>query len=162
MNHFRRTRESQRLRETLFGQPSVIEFTHLAPVRNYQKKLTDIHELSPKLGVPGKMEIINPPENISKNQIRAILKDIRSKRFRPRLVDGKTTESSIVFPYSSNQTQGYIKIAMNIMTDKKTSREPDSWPAKADASRPAYRCNFKPVRLLDAITNQKWLKSRRR
>jgi tetratricopeptide (TPR) repeat protein len=97
---------SQRLRETLFGQPSMIEFTALGARKKLPDSDLQISMVVSKLGVPRKMEIINPPENISKNQIRAIYKDIRTKRFRPRLVDGKTTESSIVFPYSSNQTQG--------------------------------------------------------
>jgi len=98
--------ESQQLTETLFGQPSIIEFTTLETSKKLREQELQVSMVVSKAGVPGKMEILNPPENISKNEVRAILKDIRSKRFRPRLVDGETTESSIVFPYSSKQTQG--------------------------------------------------------
>ena len=98
--------ESQQLTETLFGQPSMIEFTALGSNSKLPENDLQVSMVVSKAGVPGKMEILNPPENISKNQIRAILKDIRSKRFRPRLVDGETIESSIIFPYSSKQTQG--------------------------------------------------------
>ena len=101
--------ESQQLPETLFDQPSIIEFTALnerqgrlePPQQDLQVSMTVT-----KTGVPIKMEILNPPENITKSEVRSILKDIRSKRFRPRLVDGITTESKIVFPYSSKKTQG--------------------------------------------------------
>jgi tetratricopeptide (TPR) repeat protein len=98
--------ESQQLSETLFGQPSMIEFTALGSDKKSPQEYLQVSMVVSKTGVPGKLEILNPPENISKNQIRAIYKDIRSKRFRPRLVEGETTESSIVFPYSSKQTQG--------------------------------------------------------
>ena len=102
--------QSQQLTETLFGQPSVIEFTVLGisdklPEKAIQVPIEVSIQVS-KAGVPGKMEILNPPENISKTEVREILKDIRSKRFRPRLVDGETIESRIVFPYSNKKTQG--------------------------------------------------------
>mgnify|MGYP001043572956 CR=1 FL=1 len=97
--------ESQQLTETLFGQPSIIEFTAVETGKKLPKADLQVSLEVSKAGVPGKMEILNPPENISKNEVRAILKDIRSKRFRPRLVDGETTESSIVFSYSSKQAQ---------------------------------------------------------
>ena len=103
------TSESQQQSEALFDQPSIIEFTALdegqgrqeSPQQDLQVAMTVT-----KTGMPIKMEILNPPESITKAEIRSILKDIRSKRFRPKLVEGITTESSIVFPYSSNQTQG--------------------------------------------------------
>ena len=103
------TSESQEQPETLFDQPSIIEFTALdegqgrqeSPQQDLQVAMTVT-----KTGMPIKMEILNPPESITKAEIRSILKDIRSKRFRPKLVEGITTESSIVFPYSSKQTQG--------------------------------------------------------
>lgn len=98
--------EAQKLSESLFGQPSIIEFTALKTGKTLPEQDLQVSMVVSKAGVPGKMEILNPPENISKTEIRAIYKDIRSKRFRPRLVDGKTTESSIVLPYSSKQTQG--------------------------------------------------------
>ena len=59
-----------------------------------------------KSGVPGNMEIIDPPESITKNAIRAIFKDIRGKRYRPKLVDGETTESNLIIPYARKQSQG--------------------------------------------------------
>ena len=98
--------DSQQLSESLFGQPSMIEFTALTLDKKSPHEDLRVSMVVSKAGVPRKMEILNPPENISKNQIRAIYKDLRSKRFRPRLVEGETTESSIVFPYSSKQTQG--------------------------------------------------------
>lgn len=98
--------ESQQLTKTLFGQPSIIEFTALETREKSPPQKLQVSMVISKAGVPGKMEILNPPENISKNEVRAILKKIRSKRFRPRLVDGETTESSIVFPYPSKLTEG--------------------------------------------------------
>ncbi|MGB0449261.1 MAG: tetratricopeptide repeat protein [Porticoccaceae bacterium] len=98
--------ESQQLTETLFGKPSIIEFTALGASKKSPGQELKVSMVVSKAGVPGKVEILNPPENISKTEVRAILKDIRSKRFRPRLVDGETAESSIVFPYASKKTQG--------------------------------------------------------
>ena len=101
--------EYQQLTESLFGQPSIIEFTALVTRKNLPKQALqlslEVSMVVSKSGVPRKMEILNPPENISKNEVRAILKEIRSKRFRPRLVDGETIESSIVFSYSNKQAQ---------------------------------------------------------
>lgn len=98
--------ESQQLTETLFGQASMIEFTALGLDKKSPEIDLQVSMVVSKSGVPGKMEILNPPENFTKNQIRAVYKDLRSKRFRPKLVNGETTESSIIFPYSSKQTQG--------------------------------------------------------
>jgi tetratricopeptide (TPR) repeat protein len=98
--------QSQQLSETLFGQPSMIEFTALRADKKSPQKDLQVSMVVSKAGVPKKMELLNPPENISENEIRAIYKDIRKKRFRPRLVEGETTESSIVLPYSSKQSQG--------------------------------------------------------
>jgi tetratricopeptide (TPR) repeat protein len=97
---------SQHLSETLFGQPSIIEFTAIEPDKGSPQEDLQVSMVVSKAGVPREMELLNPPENFTKNQIRAIYKDIRSKRFRPRLVEGETTKSSIVLPYSSKQTQG--------------------------------------------------------
>jgi tetratricopeptide (TPR) repeat protein len=98
--------ESQQLTETLFGQASMIEFTALGLDEKSPEIDLQVSMVVSKSGVPGKMEVLNPPENFTKNQIRAVYKDLRSKRFRPKLVDGETTESSIVFPYACKQTQG--------------------------------------------------------
>ncbi|MDG1819291.1 MAG: tetratricopeptide repeat protein [Porticoccaceae bacterium] len=101
--------ESPQLSKALFDQPSVIKFTAIEGRQERiepQEKNLQVSMTVTKTGVPIKMEILNPPENITKSEIRSILKDIRSKRFRPRLVDGITTESKFVLPYSSKKTQG--------------------------------------------------------
>ncbi len=100
--------QPEQLRDSLFGEASVIKFTALGEKRIKSETEHDL-QVSMNIsanGVAGKMEIINPPKEMSKNDIRAIYKDIRGKRFRPKLVDGETTESSIVYPYSTNKTPG--------------------------------------------------------
>ena len=95
----------------LFDQPSMIEFTalgdnlELAESRNTQRSQSlprrqlEVSMTVTKIGIPEKMEIIDPPEDITKKEIRTIFREIRSKRFRPRLVDGETINSNMVFPY---------------------------------------------------------------
>ena len=94
-------------RETLFDQPSMIEFTALGEnhgfdesedIQQPQRKL-EISMTITKIGLPEKMEIVDPPEDITKKEIRTIFREIRKKRFRPRLVDGEATSSSLVYPY---------------------------------------------------------------
>mgnify|MGYP001560653526 FL=1 len=98
---------SKQLTSTLFGQPTIIEFTALeSSTLELQERPLQVSMIVSKAGVPRKMEILNPPEDINKTEVQAIFKDIRSKRFRPKLVDGETIESSLVFPYASNQKQG--------------------------------------------------------
>lgn len=98
---------SKQLTNTLFGQPTIIEFTALeSSTLELQERPLQVSMIVSKAGVPRKMEILNPPEDINKTEVQAIFKDIRSKRFRPKLVDGETIESSLVFPYASNQKQG--------------------------------------------------------
>ena len=95
----------------LFDQPSMIEFTalgdnlELAESRNTQRSQSlprrqlEVSMTVTKIGIPEKMEIIDPPEDITKKEIRTIFREIRSKRFRPRLVDGETINSNMVYPY---------------------------------------------------------------
>ena len=105
----------------LFDQPSMIEFTalgdnlELAKSRRQQSQSLPRRQLEvsmtvTKIGIPEKMKIIDPPEDISKKEIRTIFKEIRSKRFRPRLVDGETTSSSMVYPYMDKGSESGSQI----------------------------------------------------
>ena len=85
----------------------MIEFTALGEnhgfdesedIQQPQRKL-EISMTITKIGLPEKMEIVDPPEDITKKEIRTIFREIRKKRFRPRLVDGEATSSSLVYPY---------------------------------------------------------------
>mgnify|MGYP002636613941 FL=1 len=57
-------------------------------------------------GTPNDIEILNPPEELDKKVRRTIFKDIRAKRFRPKLVGGEATTSTITFSYASKKSQG--------------------------------------------------------
>ena len=54
-------------------------------------------------GVPRNIEIINPPADLDKNLRRAIFKDLRAQRYRPKLAAGAPISSAINFPYESQQ-----------------------------------------------------------
>ena len=47
-------------------------------------------------GVPLKIDVANAPQSLTDQMLRDVRKTIRTKRFRPKLVDGLAAES----PYS--------------------------------------------------------------
>ena len=109
--------QSEQLQEALFGQAKLIEFTDLNNAAK-EKSLEDgalkdgalregAMEISMDIttnGMPRNVEIINPPEDLDKNVRRTIFKDIRTQRYRPKLVEGAPISTVIQFPYGIKQT----------------------------------------------------------
>ena len=109
--------QSEQLQEALFGQAKLIEFTDLSNAAK-EKSLEDgalregalregAMEISMDIttnGMPRNVEIINPPEDLDKNVRRTIFKDIRTQRYRPKLVEGAPISTVIQFPYGIKQT----------------------------------------------------------
>lgn len=99
--------QSEQLSESLFGQAKVIEFTALGIEKQETADVDfEISIVISESGTPNDIEILNPPEELDKKVRRTIFKDIRAKRFRPKLVEGEATTSTITFSYASKKSQG--------------------------------------------------------
>ncbi len=98
--------------ESFFAEPKIINFTELSSEHGADENSKDddkdleIAVTISEGGVPEDIEVLNPPEDFDKKARKKILKDIRGKRFRPKLVDGQAISSGIIYPYSSNKIQG--------------------------------------------------------
>ena len=90
--------DPQQTREDLFGLPRMIEFsmTKSPPMAAGDQPTESQLELAMTIstyGVPNNIEVVNPPESLSKEASRDIRRDARGKRFRPKLVNGLAEEA---------------------------------------------------------------------
>ncbi|MEZ7860714.1 MAG: tetratricopeptide repeat protein [Porticoccaceae bacterium] len=90
--------DPQQTREDLFGLPRMIEFsmTKSPPMAAGDQPTESQLELAMTIstyGVPNNIEVVNPPESLSKEALRDIRRDTRGKRFRPKLVNGLAEEA---------------------------------------------------------------------
>ena len=90
--------DPQQTREDLFGLPRMIEFsmTKSPPMAAGDQPTESQLELAMIIsiyGVPNNIEVVNPPESLSKEALRDIRRDTRGKRFRPKLVNGLAEEA---------------------------------------------------------------------
>ena len=90
--------DPQQTREDLFGLPRMIEFsmTKSTPMAAGDQPTESQLELAMTIstyGVPNNIEVVNPPESLSKEALRDIRRDTRGKRFRPKLVNGLAEEA---------------------------------------------------------------------
>ena len=98
--------QSEQLQDALFGEPKLIEFTDFSntTVEESPEETVEISMVITTNGIPRNIEIINPPEDLDKNLRRAIFKDLRARRYRPKLVEGAPISSAMQFPYWIKQT----------------------------------------------------------
>ena len=94
------------LREEVFSKPRMITF-------KMDKKLNSVTTLEGELsetqvqvkltvsdfGVPFNIAVIDPLEDLSKEQLQALRKEVNQQRFRPRLNSGKTEEAELTIFY---------------------------------------------------------------
>ena len=90
--------DPEQTREDLFGLPRMIEFsmTKSPPMAAGDQPTESQLELAMTIstyGVPNNIEVVNPPESLSKEALRDIRRDTRGKRFRPKLVNGLAEEA---------------------------------------------------------------------
>ena len=57
-------------------------------------------------GVPNDIEVANPPESFTDKELSDLRKDVRSKRFRPKLVNGLPADAPYSMTYNQPTPQG--------------------------------------------------------
>ena len=90
--------DPQQTREDIFSLPRMIEFsmtksTPMAAGDQPTESQLELVMIISTYGVPNNIEIVNPPESLSKEAWRDIRRDTRGKRFRPKLVNGLAEEA---------------------------------------------------------------------
>ena len=90
--------DPQQTRADLFSLPRMIEFSLIKspPMALGDQPTESQLELTMIIstyGVPNTIEVLNPPESLSKDALRDIVKDTRGKRFRPKLASGLAEEA---------------------------------------------------------------------
>lgn len=90
--------DPQQTRTDLFGLPRMIEFSMaksppMAPDDQPTESQLELAMIISTYGVPNNIEVVNPPEGLSKAALRDIRRDTRVKRFRPKLVNGLAEEA---------------------------------------------------------------------
>ena len=94
------------LREEVFSKPRMITFKmdkKLNSVTTLEEELSET-QVQVKLtvsdfGVPFNIAVLDPLEDLSKEQLQALLKEVNQQRFRPRLNSGKTEEAELTIFY---------------------------------------------------------------
>ena len=94
------------LREEVFSKPRMITFKmdkKLNSLRTLEEELSET-QVQVKLtvsdfGVPFNIAVLDPLEDLSKEQLQALRKEVNQQRFRPRLNSGKTEEAELTIFY---------------------------------------------------------------
>ena len=94
------------LREEVFSKPRMITFKmdkKLNSVTTLEEELSET-QVQVKLtvsdfGVPFNIAVLDPLEDLSKEQLQALRKEVNQQRFRPRLNSGKTEEAELTIFY---------------------------------------------------------------
>jgi len=101
----------QQTREDLFGLPRMIEFSMtksppMAAAGEPTESQLELAMIISTYGVPNSIEMVNPPEGLSEEAQREIIKDARGKRFRPKLVNGLAEEAPYRVLYDQPTPKG--------------------------------------------------------
>ena len=94
------------LREEVFSKPRMITFKmdkKLNSVTTLEEELSET-QVQVKLtvsdfGVPFNIAVLDPLNDLSKEQLQALRKEVNQQRFRPRLNSGKTEEAELTIFY---------------------------------------------------------------
>jgi tRNA A37 threonylcarbamoyladenosine dehydratase len=57
-------------------------------------------------GVPVEIEVANAPQALTDKMLRDVRRELRDKRFRPKLVDGLAAEASLSMMYDQPTPKG--------------------------------------------------------
>ena len=94
------------LREELFSKPRMITFKmdkqpNSVAVETEELSATQlqVNLMVSEFGVPMNIAVLDPAEDLSKEQLHALRKEVNEQRFRPRLNLGKTEQAEMTIFY---------------------------------------------------------------
>ena len=105
------TEDPAQARADLFDAPRMIEFSMNKGGQATQADETEDAQLELSMmistyGVPNDIEVANPPESFTDKELSDLRKDVRSKRFRPKLVNGLPADAPYSMTYNQPTPQG--------------------------------------------------------
>jgi tetratricopeptide (TPR) repeat protein len=99
----------EQARAELFSTPRMISFSMDKEVQHKNDPKESQLELSMLIspyGVPVEIEVANAPQALTDKMLRDVRRELRDKRFRPKLVDGLAAEASLSMMYDQPTPKG--------------------------------------------------------
>lgn len=105
------TENPEQARAELFSAPRMIEFSmnkvpEVALSDESSEPQLELTMMISTYGVPNQIEVTSSPQSLTDDQLGNLRKDMRSKRFRPKLVDGLAAEAPHSMLYEQPTPKG--------------------------------------------------------
>ena len=103
--------DTEQARAELFNAPRIIDFSmtktpeKVKPEDTAESKL-ELSMIISTYGIPNKIKVANPPQSFTVKEMNDLRKDVRSRRFRPKLVDGLAADAPYSMTYNQPTPQG--------------------------------------------------------